>query len=531
MKSHRIGIAVALPVCLLGCASGEPAPSSVHTLEGPELTYFHGPEPGSIDPGLVTDTYGAFVTQSLFEGLTVWDVDAQAVKPGVAESWEVSPYPRVYTFHLRADARWSDGSSVVAGDFVHAWLRVLDPANDAGFATLLYVIEGAREIHTGEVPDASGFGARAPDDHTLVVSLVAPAAHFLELTADAMMLPVQPECVKKNGHTWTQPGRIVVNGPFLLATWKPDDRLILERNPGYWDAGSVQLARVIALTRVPEAGLLAAYSAGRVHWTGFAGDTLELDQWPALAADPGYREHRTLYTGYLIFNTRRYPFDDVKVRQAFAAALDRERIAAFGHREATEQLVPAGLTSYDTPPAGPAQDPDRARGLLAEAGYPRGEGFPAVEISVDTQAANVEAMREVAAMWTEVLGVDVRVYEREWRVHDEMVRSGRFDVARGAWIADYPDPINFLEIYRSDSQLNHPGYVDPIFDAFVEEAQQTSDTGSHDRLLHSAEARLLEQAPIVPLYHELSRTLVAPSVQGYADNLLDVHLLRYMSVE
>ena len=529
MKSQRIGFAVALPVCLVACASGQPPPSA-DTFEGPELTYFHGPEPRTIDPGQVTDTYGAFLAQNLFEGLTVWDPQALTVKPGVAESWEVSPYPRVYTFHLRADARWSDGTPVVAGDFVASWLRVLDPANEAGFATLLYVIDGAREIHTGEAADVSGFGARAEDDHTLVVTLEAPAAHFLELTADAMMLPVNPECVKKHGWTWTLPGNIVVNGPFQLATWKPNDRLILERNPEYWDAGSVQLARVIALTAPPETGLLDAYEAGRVHWTGFAGDTLEVDRWPEVATDPGYREHRTLHTGYLIFNTRRWPFDDVKVRQAFAAAVDRGRVAAHGQREATEQLVPAGLTGYDTPP-GIAQDADRARGLLAEAGYPRGEGFPAVEIAVDRQAANVSAMREVATIWTEELGVDVRVYEREWRVHDEIVKGGRFDVARGAWVADYPDPMNFLEIYRSDSQLNFPGYVDPIFDAFVEEAQQTSDTGSHDRLLHSAEARLLEQVPIVPLYHEVSRSLVAPSVQGYEDNLLDVHLLRYLSLE
>jgi oligopeptide transport system substrate-binding protein len=529
MTSRRVGLAVALPVCLIACTTTATSPP-LEVDEGPELVYFHGPEPGTIDPGLVTDTYGAYLAQNLFEGLTVWDETAQGVKPGVAESWELSPYPRVYTFHLRADARWSDGSPVIAGDFVAAWLRVLDPANQAGFATLLYVIEGAREIHTGEAADVAGFGARAADDHTLVVTLEAPAPYFLELTADAMMLPVNPECVKKHGWTWTLPGNIVVNGPFQLATWKPNDRLILERNPQYWDASSIQLSRAIALTSPPEAGLLESFRAGRLHWTGFAGDTIEVDQWPSMASDPGYREHATLHTGYVIFNARRWPFDDALVRQAFAAAIDRERVAAHGRREATERLVPAGMTSYDTPPGIP-YDPERARGLLAEAGYPRGEGFPAVEISVDTQAANVSAMREVALLWTEELGVDVRVYEREWRVQYEMVREGRFDVARGAWIADYPDPINFLEIYRSDSQLNFPGYDDPIFDAFVEEAQQTADAGSHDRLLHSAEARLLEQVPIVPLYHELSRTLVAPTVRGYEDNLLDVHLLRYLSVE
>jgi oligopeptide transport system substrate-binding protein len=209
--------------------------------------------------------------------------------------------------------------------------------------------------------------------------------------------------------------------------------------------------------------------------------------------------------------------------------VDREHIAALGHRVPTEQLVPAGLSSYEAP-AGLAHDLDRARGLLAEAGYPGGEGFPAIEISVDKQPANVAAMEEVARAWREELGLDVRVYERAWRVHDDMVKSGQFEVARGAWVADYPSPMNFLEIYLSHSQLNFPGYRDPIFDQFVQEAQQTSDEGSHERLLNAAEARLLEQAPVVPLYHEINRSLLSPSVTGFEDNLLDVHLLRYLTL-
>lgn len=507
-----------------GC--GTPAPVA----EEPEqaFVYYNGPEPRTVDPGLLTDSYGAFLALNLFEGLTVWDAAANEVRPGVAESWEISEDNSRYTFRLREDARWSDGKPVTADDFVTAWHRVLNPDTQAAFATLLYPIRGARELHTGQTTDASTFGAQVIGPHTLQVDLESPVPYFLALTADAVLLPVKPDCLKKHGWAWTDPGKIIVNGPYTLETWSAGDRVELVRNPRYWDADSVDIGKVVALFTPPEEGLIDAYQAGKLHWTGFAGDTLEETRWSGLADEAGLHAHKALLTGYLVFNTAQAPFDDPSVRRALACALDREAIASPGGRLASDHLVPRGLPRYE-PAAGLAHDPERARTLLAEAGYPDGTGIPTVEIAVDDAEANIAAMSEVARQWREVLGLDVKIYVREWRIHVSTVYDGEFQVARYAWSADYPDPSNFMEIFLSSSPLNPAGWQDDAFEDFFKESQRTNDADSYGRLLQSAEKRLLEQAPIVPLYNATSRCLLSPSIQGYHDNLLNVHLLKYLS--
>ncbi len=513
---------------LLGLPGCSPSPQPV---EAPaperEFVYLNGPLPRTIDPGLLTDSYGAFLAQNLFEGLTVWDAAAHAPEPGIAESWTVSDDHMEYTFKLRKDATWSDGSPVIADHFVKAWFRVLNPDTQAGYATLLYPIEGARDLHTGATTDPSVFGARAVDNYTLRVRLLAPVPYFLALTADAVMLPVNPDCLKKHGWAWTDPDNIVVNGPFTLVEQRPDGSMVLEKNPRYWNASTVGLERVVALTVPPEEGLVEAYRTGRLHWTGFAGDIADTSAWSTVEADPGYHSHASLVTGYLVFNTEREPFDDVLVRQALALALDRDAVAAPGNRSPTTHLVPEGLPGYETA-EGLAHDAERARARLAEAGYPEGRGFPRVEIAVDDLPANVEAMEEVARQWRDTLDLDVEVYVREWRIHSSVVETGDFQVARGGWAADYPDASNFMEIFRSTNVLNAARFRDPVFDDFVREASLTMDAASHNRLLSSAERRLLEQAPIIPLYNSTSHCLLSPAIGGYQDNLLDVHLLQYL---
>ncbi len=523
MRAHTALLAAALFFTHGGCSTPPPEAGE----PGQEFVYYNGPEPRTVDPGLLTDSYGAFLALNLFEGLTVWDAAASEVRPGVAESWEVSEDNSRYTFSLRDDARWSNGTPVTAEDFVTAWHRVLNPDTGASFATLLYPIRGARELHTGLTTDASTFGAQAIGPHTLQVDLESPVPYFLALTADAVMLPVNPACLKKHGWAWTDPGKIVVNGPYTLESWD-DHRVELKKNSRYWDEASVDLEQVVALQAAPDEGLIDAYRAGTLHWTGFAGDTLEETRWSGLTDESGLHTHKALLTGYLVFNTARPPFDDPTIRRALACALDRETVARPGARLATENLVPQGLPRYEPAP-GLAHDPERARALLAEAGYPGGEGMPTVEIAVDDAEANVAAMTAVADQWRSVLGLDVKIYVREWRIHVSTVYEGAFQVARYAWAADYPDPSNFMEIFLSSSPLNPAGWQDDAFEDFFKESQRTNDADSYGRLLRSAEKRLLEQAPIVPLYNDTSRCLLSPAVKGYEDNLLNVHLLKYLS--
>ncbi|MBW2258312.1 MAG: hypothetical protein JRI25_27450, partial [Deltaproteobacteria bacterium] len=231
--------------------------------------------------------------------IPVWNPAGTTVQPGVASSWEISEDRRLYRFHLRPEARWSDGTPVLPEHFIAAWTRVLNPDTHAGFANLLYPIKGARELHTGLTTDASTLGVRAIGQLTLEVELEAPVPYFLALTADAVMLPISPECLKKHGWAWTAPENIVTNGPFVIAEWETGKQIVLEKCPRYWGADQVPLQRVVALTAPPEGGLLAGYKAGSVHWTGFSGDAIEEDQWPSMVSDAGYREHASLVTGYL----------------------------------------------------------------------------------------------------------------------------------------------------------------------------------------------------------------------------------------
>ena len=524
MRAHRTLPLIAAVVAIAGCST--PEPKVVEPAR--EFVYYNGPEPRTVDPGLLTDSYGAFLALNLFEGLTVWDAGAQQVRPGVAASWEVSDDHRRYTFNLRDDARWSDGSSVTADQFVTAWQRVLNPDTQAAFATLLYPIRGARELHTGQTTDASRFGARAVGPHTLEVNLDSPVPYFLALTADAVMLPVNPGCLKKYGWAWTDPDKIVTNGAYKMTSWTAGARVELVKNTRYWGADAVDIEKVVALMTPPEEGLIDAFEAGSIHWTGFGGDSLEQSRWSELASSPALRSHETLLTGYLVFNTALPPFDDDRIRRALACALDRDAIAAPGGRLATEHLVPKGLPGYDPAP-GMSPDLERARAHLTEAGYPGGVGLPPIEIAVDTAEANVAAMEEVARQWRENLGLDVTVYQREWRIHISSVYEGSFQVARYAWSADYPDASNFMEIFLSSSPLNPAAWSDDAFEDFFKESQRTTDAESYSRLLQSAEKRLLEQAPIVPLYNATSRCLLDPTIRGYEDNLLNMHLIKYLS--
>ncbi len=515
-------------LCAWSCGGSGSSSNTVSEAQQTEFVYYNGPEPRTIDPGLLTDSYGAFLALNLFEGLTVWDAAAKTLLPGVAKSWSVSDDQLTYTFHLRQDARWSDGSPVTASHFVKAWNRVLNPDTQAGFATLLYPIRGARQLHQGATTDASTFGAKAIDNYTLVVELDAPIPYFLSLTADAVMLPINPDCLKKHGWAWTDPENIVVNGPYKLDDWQIGKWVDLKKNPRYWDTNNVQLGRVRALTAPPGEGILESYKSGGLHWTGPATQAVNADEWVKVGSDPGYRSFESLTTGYLVINTEAPPFDQLDIRQALAHAVDREAAAAPGQRVAIDHLVPKGLGGY-TPAQGLQTDYELARKLLADAGYPGGKGFPPVEIASDTQDANVKAMEAVAKTWRDELGIEVNVYVREWRIHSSAMHEGNFQVARFAWAADYPDPSNFMEIFLGSSPLNPAHHRDSVFDDFFNEAQLTIDPASHNRLLNSAEKRLLELAPIVPLYQDTSRSLLSPAIKGFEDNVLNMHLLKHLS--
>lgn len=533
MRSPLTPVVLALALVGAACSRGpapvEPVPGGV-AKEGPRFVFAQGNEPRTLDPGLITDTYGSFFAQNLFEGLLVWDAAGQTTKPGAAERYELSPDGTTWTFHLRRDAIWSNGDPVTATDFLVAWRRVLNPEFGSDYASLLYPIKGARALAEGDVVDAATLGVTVQDRFTLVVELDAPTPWFDAIVAHHVTSPVNSGALKRHGYAWWQPGRIVVNGPFNLHRWTPGESIVLRRNGYYHAADAVKLWEVEARLVTDPAEVVRMYEAGELHWTGHSG-LLPPGRLAELAARPDARSSAELGTAWLWVNTDHGPLADPRVRRALGMALDRGALAAvLGPGDiVSERMIPPGMPDYTAPDV-PAPNVDEAQALLTQAGFPSGEGFPPLELAVDARPVHARLAELVAAQWSERLGIEVTTYVRDYGAHAEAVRTGAYQVGRGGWLGDYPDASSFLELLETDNALNSANWSNSSFDGLVREARRTSDPASRLRLLSQAERLAIEEAPIIPLYHFGSLSLLKPFVSGFVDNPMQVHLLRYLDV-
>jgi len=519
-------------VAALGACSGDRQPHvETHSATGPTFTFAQGAEPRTLDPGLITDTSGGFIAMNMFEGLLVWSADGTELLPGAAERWEVSPDGRTWTFHLRSGAIWSNGDPVTATDFVLSWRRVLNPGTGSAYASLLYPVRGARALHTEQTRDPESLGVEARDRYTLVVHLENPTPWFSAIAAHHVLSPVSTAAVKRHGYAWTRPDHVVVNGPFTLSDWIPGEKIVLSRNPYYHSADSVKLERVEAVFVTDPTKVLALYDEGKLQWTGHGTGLLPLDQLDVLAARPDAQTSSSLGTAWYVLNTSVEPLDDPRVRRALWLALDRSELAGLIGPAAVvaSGFVPPGIPGYE---GADLKDNDReaARALLTEAGYPGGEGFPKLELAVDARNVHEQVAAWVARSWKQELGVEVELYSRAWPVHADAMQAGEFQVGRGGWLGDYPDPSTFLDLFHSTNALNMSGFDSSVYDGLCEEASRTEDPASRLRLLSQAEGVLLEELPVLPLFHFGTLSLLKPYVVGYEDNPLGVHLLQYIEL-
>lgn len=490
-----------------------------------------------LDPHTAINITEMDVISSLFEGLVSEDpVDLHPV-PAVAEKWDVSPDGLTYTFHLRANARWSDGSPVTAGDFVDSWKRILTPSLGAQRAGLLYIIQGAEAFHKGVAADFAQVGVRALDPRTLQVRLEHPTAYFLSLLTHPAWFPVPLATVAKHGavaqpgNRWTRPGSIIGNGPFVLKTWRPSQEIFVEKSPTYWDAATVRLngIRFHAIESVDAEE--RAFRAGQLHVTyvvpfGKAA-SYRRDAPQFLRSDP------YLDTYFLRLNTTRPPVSDPRIRRALAHAIDRtalvEKVLRGGQRPATA-ITPPGLPGY-TPPAGLETNADEARRLLAEAGHANGQGLPPLELLFNTS----ENMRIIAealqGMWKRELGLNVQLVNQEFKVVLSERSAGRYQILLSDWVGDYLDATTFLEPWRRDSGDNHTGWGNAEYDALLFDAARNQNPASRAAQLQKAEALLLKEAPIIPLYYNPHTFLLHPSVKGWHPTLLDHHPYKHVWLE
>ncbi len=474
-------------------------------------------EPLDLDPGMIGDDVSTFIAAQLFEGLVEVDRD-YSVLPALAARWEVADRGTRYVFRLREGLRWNNGIPLTAADFEFAWKRNLAMASRSPVAHLLYVIENARAFGEGEINDPEKVGVSALDDLTLEVHLEGPTAYLLHLLAHTIAYPLPRLAVEGHGQPWTDAGDLVSNGAYQLAEWQRGEKLVLSKNPFYHGRFPGNAERVECPIFTDFGPVLEAYAADA------------LDAISMITADPGTiararaaHGRELVYipqpsTYHLVFRADRPPFDDVRVRQAFVHAVDRDTLAreAWGgqYLPGTGGFVPPGMPGHSTG-IGLAYDPERARGLLAQAGYPGGQDFPRVTwLYSGGSPAEPPVVPFLRKAWRKNLGLSLEAQSVEWEAFIERRDRDPAHLALWGWLADYPDPDALLRVlFHSTEGINPPRWHNARFDALVEEAACVADQTRRMELYREADRILVaEKAVIMPLGYARGRILVKPWV-------------------
>jgi oligopeptide transport system substrate-binding protein len=495
------------------------------TLSAPaDLTLCNGAEPQSLDPAIITGEPEIRIVQALFEGLTTRNAKGEVI-PGVAQSWTLSPDGLTYTFTLRPNAKWSNGDPVTAYDFLKSWERALNPLTASQYSYQLYYLANGEAYGTGKLNDFSQVGVKAPDEHTLVVTLVHPTAYFLELATLPILYPVPLATMKKYGNDWMKPGRIVSNGPYVLKKWRLNDYILVESNPYYWRPVPIHRIKVLP-TDSPTACFNLFYSKK----TDLILDktSIPAELVPEIRNKSYFHANPFGATTFIRFNVKRKPFDDVRVRKALALALDKkdivEKITRAGEPVA-DTLVPPGSAGY-TPPQGLGYNVGEARRLLAEAGYPDGRGFPDVTMLYPARSNWVQIATEMQALWRRDLGItSIHLRGQEWRVYLNTQELLDFDLDVSDWIGDYNDPQTFLDMFVTDGGNNETGWGNPRYDQMLEASGTALDPAQRMKIFHDMEKILVEdEVPIVPVYFWVGLSLYYPDkLGGLEPNFVDEH--------
>ncbi|APX24644.1 MULTISPECIES: peptide ABC transporter substrate-binding protein [Salipiger] len=476
----------------------------------------------SVDPQIVEDTDGSDVVRDLFEGLLNQDENGELV-PGVATDWEVSDDKMTYTFHLRDDAKWSNGDPVTAGDFVYAWRRAADPATASPyqwFISLMSLENGDAVVAGDAAPEE--LGVEAIDDRTLEVRLSAPLPYFPQMVVHSTTFPSPQKVIEEYGEAWTKPGNIVSNGAYVLTEMNPGESIVREKNPEYWDAENVILDKSVALIINDENVALTRYKAGELDMTD-----IPAGQFPRLKEEYGDEAHSfpKLCNYYYTFNlsdSGPEAFKDPKVRKALSLAVDRDIIVnnvMAGGQPPAYVFTPEATADFSAPDLEimdmtQAERDEKARELLAEAGY--GSDNPlSFDMVYNTSEAHEKVAVVLAQMWKQKLGVEVQLSNMEWKVFLEERGNQNFELARGAWCGDYNEASTFLDLLESSSGYNDGKYSNPEYDQLLEDALTAEDTTP---LYTAAEEILAEDMPVIPLYHYAGVYMIDDDLKNFPVN-------------
>lgn len=516
---------LALCLCLVSCETESQVDQA--TREG-ILIMGNANDPKSLDPQVVSGVLESNVMRALFEGLIQFHPSDDLATP-VGAALEVTPDETytIWTVKLRPDAKWSDGQPVTSEDFAFSYERILTPDLAAKYAEMLYFIDGAEAFNKGETHDFSTVGIEVIDPYTFKLKLRGPTPYFRELLKHFTWYPVPKHIVLKHGdigkigNQWSKRHNHVSNGPFRIKSYRRNDHIEVERNPHYWDAENVSLNGIRFLPISNAFTEARMFRDGQLHMTYSAPkevvDLMKKNNPAVLRQEPYFG------TDILRFNTTRKPMDDVRVRRALSMTLDRAALCenVYSGYTAAYGLTPP--TDGYQPPRGVKFDPEEAKKLLAEAGYPGGEGFPRLKLLVASREAAATTGAAVQAMWRKHLGVEIEIENKEWTAYLVAMQSLDFDMVSGGWIGDYIDPLTFLEIFSPGNSHNNTGWESQPYLDKLNLSMQVTDPAERYRLLKQAEEILLADAPMAPIAWRSKNFLLHPAVKGWDPVLLDCH--------
>lgn len=487
-------------------------------------------EPSTLDPNLAEDSYSITPIEQLFLGLTNINNETEEVEPELAENWTVSDDGLVWTFNLRQDAVWSDGTPITANDFVYSAKRAVMPETASPYAYVLYSIKNAAAINQTAIPtdtyDIDSLGVRAVDEHTVEFTLEAPASYFESISSLWTLRPVPSWAIEEYGDAWTDPANIVVNGPYLITEWRPNELLVFEKNPTYYNADQVQIDRVELTVITDQNTELALYESGDLDVIGDSATSLPIEVLTLVRADPTLsaelHEGPRASTTYVGFTMTKPPFDNVLVRKAFSAAIDRETIVrdVVGSGVPATQFAPPGVVGAPDPEVGIGYDVEQAQAWLAEAGYPGGEGFPTVTYRYFSNTLEEALAQALQAMWAENLNVNVELESMEFPAFlastaatvpvEEMPEMWRL-----GWSADYPDENNWVyEVFHCTDSQNRPRAECSDADELAKAAGREQDQEKRKEMYAQVEQMMFgDEVRVAPYYHRGFTTLAKPFIQ------------------
>ncbi|WP_053365708.1 peptide ABC transporter substrate-binding protein [Bacillus sp. FJAT-27245] len=473
-------------------------------------------EPPALDPAMATDTTSGWILDHTFEGLYTKDKDGKPVL-GTAKDVKVSDDGKTYTFTIRDDAKWSDGSPVTAHDFEYSWKRTMNPETGAQFAFYMYYIKGAEDFNKGK-GTIDDVGLKATDDHTLVVELNNPLGYFEELLTMWTFYPVKKDLVEQNENWAGEADGYVSNGPFKMTQWKHDSQVVAEKNENYYDSKKINLKKVTWKVVNDATTYYQMYKTGELDLI----QTLPTDVVEQEKSNKEFKNVPYFGTYMYMFNVSKEPFTNAKVRRAFAMAINREPL--------TKNVTKAGETpAYAFVPQGVEtskgdfrevggeyfkEDNEEAKKLLQEGMAEEGwSTLPPVTVIYNTSENNKKISEAVQEMLKKNLGIDVKLANQEWKTYLDTTLQGNFQMARMGWIGTLLDPVVILDYYLGDSPNNRSRWVNEEFDSLMAQAKAEQDPDKHFELLHQAEDILMEELPFIPVYHYTNTYLTSPTVK------------------